>query len=71
MAKLWTLIVSVLALFTALSAHADDAKAGWSGKGEVGYLMARGNSESDSANAKLDIAYMIKRWKHSFFLGGL
>jgi putative salt-induced outer membrane protein len=44
-------------------AHAD-----WIGAGELGAVAARGNSESDSANAKLDVANEIARWKHSLFL---
>jgi putative salt-induced outer membrane protein len=44
---------------------------GWSGKGEAGYVMSRGNADTDSANAKLDLADVIGNWKHSLHLEGL
>jgi putative salt-induced outer membrane protein YdiY len=44
---------------------------GWSGKGEVGYVMSRGNTDTDSANAKIDLADLIGDWKHSIHLEGL
>ncbi len=47
------------------------ARADWTGKGEVGYVMARGNSDTDTGNAKLDIAKEIGVWKHSLALSGL
>ncbi|MDB6063017.1 MAG: hypothetical protein JWM78_3120 [Verrucomicrobiaceae bacterium] len=43
----------------------------WSGSGEVGAVSARGNSHTDNANAKLDIADQIDDWKHSFYAAGL
>lgn len=56
----------VAALCMSLPAHA-----GWTGKGEGGLLLARGNSESTSANAKLDVADEQDGWKNSLFLAGL
>jgi len=58
------------------SAFADDTPAppppqGWNGKGQVGYVMSRGNTDSDSANAKLDLADLDGDWKHSLHLEGL
>jgi putative salt-induced outer membrane protein len=44
---------------------------GWSGKGELGYVMSRGNSDTDSANAKIDLAHAVGDWKHSLHLEGL
>ena len=44
---------------------------GWSGKGEAGYVMSRGNSNTDSANAKIDMADIIGDWKNSIHLEGL
>ena len=46
------LALAVLALGTSLPAQAQ-----WKGKGEVGFVFARGNSETDTANVKLDTAY--------------
>jgi putative salt-induced outer membrane protein len=51
--------------FTVISSgsHAE-----WIGSGELGAVAARGNSESNSANAKLDIASEVERWKHSLYV---
>jgi putative salt-induced outer membrane protein len=53
------------------SARAQEATQGWSGKGELGYVVSHGNSESESANAKLNATLGYERWKHGFFLGAL
>src|SRR5262245_64047249 len=52
-------------------ARADDLPEGWSGKGQVGYVMSRGNSETDAANAKLDLYLLRRNWKHNLQLDGL
>ncbi len=49
-----------LSMLPALPAHAD-----WSGKAEAGYVMARGNTDTDSANAKFELARARERWKHA------
>ena len=43
-----------------------DAAAEWKGKGEVGAVLARGNSDADTINLKLDMATEVDRWKHGF-----
>jgi putative salt-induced outer membrane protein len=63
-------------MVTAAAAIADDAPPpppaqGWSGKGEAGYVMSRGNSDTDSANAKIDLADLVGDWKYSLHLEGL
>jgi putative salt-induced outer membrane protein len=50
----------ILSSFTSL-AHAE-----WSGKGEAGIVFARGNSDTDTTNVKLDLARELDRWKHGF-----
>ena len=71
------LLLNALALSTAtLTALADTPPPpppaqGWSGKGEAGYVMSRGNADTDSANAKLDLADVFGDWKQSFHLEGL
>jgi putative salt-induced outer membrane protein len=40
------------------------AAAEWSGKGELGGVLARGNTETETINASLDIANERERWKH-------
>ncbi|MFL6603795.1 MAG: YdiY family protein [Steroidobacteraceae bacterium] len=54
-----------------LAAHADELPPGWSGKGQAGYVTSRGNSDTDSANVKLDLNLLRNDWKHSLSLDGL
>lgn len=56
--------VSLLAaamVAVALPAHAE-----WKGKGEAGILFARGNTDTETANVKLDLAREAGQWKHEF-----
>jgi putative salt-induced outer membrane protein len=48
-------------LFGMSVAHAD-----WSGKGEAGLVIASGNTDTKTANAKLQLANEIDKWKHQF-----
>lgn len=43
----------------------------WQGKGEVGIVFTRGNSDSDTANVKLDGSHELDSWKNSFALAAL
>ena len=61
----------VLAAAVPLAARADDQPMGWSGKGQAGYVMSRGNSDTDAANAKLDLNLLRNDWKHNLLLEGL
>src|SRR5687768_16814423 len=54
-------------LMTCATAQGGD----WLGKTEAGWVMARGNTDTDSANAKVDIAYELEQWKHSLYAAGL
>jgi len=45
------------------------AQAQWTGKGEAGALLSRGNADATSANAKLDVSREVDKWKNSAFLG--
>jgi putative salt-induced outer membrane protein len=56
----------LIPLFGALPAHAD-----WTGKGEAGLVIATGNTETETANAKLLFANEIGQWKHQFGGAGL
>jgi putative salt-induced outer membrane protein len=65
-------VALIVGASTAFAADAPPPPAqGWSGKGEVGYVMSRGNTDTDSANAKIDLADLIGDWKHSIHLEGL
>jgi putative salt-induced outer membrane protein len=56
---------AVASLCIGAPAHAD-----WTGKGEGGLLVSSGNSDSTSANAKLDMAEEQNGWKNSLHLAG-
>jgi putative salt-induced outer membrane protein len=43
----------------------------WSGKGELGFVLARGNSDADTVNFKLEMARETDAWKHGFTLAAL
>lgn len=69
---LWSLLGALSASGAqAASSAATAASSGWTGKGEAGLLLSRGNAESTSANAKLDLALQADIWKHSLFFGAL
>jgi putative salt-induced outer membrane protein len=59
-----SLVSAAVAL--ALGLSPSEAAAEWKGKGEVGAVMARGNSDADTVNIKLDMARELDRWKHGF-----
>src|SRR5258708_13935583 len=68
---LLTSIIGALVIGTPVTAFDDDLPQGWSGKGQAGYVMSRGNSDTDAANAKLDLFLLTPQWKHQFTLEGL
>jgi putative salt-induced outer membrane protein len=45
--------------------------ADWTGKGELGALLARGNADATSADAKLDVAETSGAWKNAAHLAFL
>ncbi|MCC7081038.1 MAG: DUF481 domain-containing protein [Burkholderiales bacterium] len=47
------------------------AMAEWKGKAEAGVVLARGNTETTTANGKLDVANELEKWKHSALLAAL
>ncbi len=42
-----------------------DADSDWKGKGELGLVLARGNTTSDTLNAKVDLTKTLDPWKHT------
>ena len=54
-------------LATALPAAAAD----WTGEGELGLALARGNAQSDSLNGKFSAATEDSQWKHEYSLAAL
>lgn len=47
------------------------AMAEWKGKAEAGVVLARGNTETTTANGKLDVANELEKWKHAALLTAL
>jgi putative salt-induced outer membrane protein len=64
-------VVGALAIAAPIAAHADDPPPGWSGKGQAGYVMSRGNSDASSANGILDVFFVQDQWNHEGTLDGL
>jgi putative salt-induced outer membrane protein len=62
--------VSWVALVPAVAAS-QAAPGEWTGKGQLGWIASHGNTDSQSANAIIDMALAQGKWKHSFHLGGL
>jgi putative salt-induced outer membrane protein len=60
-------VVACLAFMAAGIAFADDAPPpqGWSGKGELGFVDAKGNTNADTFDAKLSLSDQIGPWKHT------
>jgi putative salt-induced outer membrane protein len=71
----WIALATFAAVIGASTLRADDAPPpapqGWSGKGQAGYVMSRGTTDTDTANAKLDVADSVDDWKHTLHLEGL
>ena len=59
---------SLVALAASASAP---ALADWKGKVEAGVVFARGNTETTTANGKLDMANELDQWRHSAYLAAL
>lgn len=55
----------------ALPVLAEEAPMGWSGKGEVGLVAARGNSEAETLNLGAEFVYNQDQWRHTMRLGVL
>ena len=60
-----------VALLLAIPAAAVAEDSNWSGTGEFGFAMARGNAKSDNANGKLAFTNEDDQWKHAFYLSAL
>ena len=47
------------------------AQAAWSSRSELGFVAARGNTSTESANAKFEIVRDSHKWKNTFGASGL
>lgn len=63
------LLASALLAAVPLAARAEEGQ--WSGSGELGLAMTRGNTKSENLNAKLQFKKEDDVWKHNFFLNAL
>jgi putative salt-induced outer membrane protein len=66
MNRITVLLVAALVTGMPVAALAD-----WSGEGEFGAVVARGNTDSDNYNGRLSLALETGAWKHSAFIAGL
>ncbi len=66
--------VLLLATLLPLSAHSRElakTPGGWTGTGELGLALARGNTRSESLNTRLRFAREEERWKNSLGVSAL
>lgn len=63
--------IAAVAVLTAALAAAAPAHADWTGKGEAGLVISSGNTETETANAKLSMTREAGNWKNAFGLAGL
>jgi putative salt-induced outer membrane protein len=59
-------LAAVVIIASAAPAHAQ-----WTGKAELGYLQSGGNTESASANTKVDLTHEGVNWKNNFYAAAL
>lgn len=64
-----TLFASAVLLSLPFAAHAEDGS--WSGSGELGFALSRGNTKSENLNARLQFKKEDDQWKHNVFLNAL
>jgi putative salt-induced outer membrane protein len=64
-----SLQITVVAIVGAMAAPV--ALAQWTGKAELGLLSASGNTESKSANTRLDLTHEGSQWRNNFFFSVL
>lgn len=60
MAKAGLRVTAAIACWLA----AGTASAEWTGKGQLGGVLARGNTETETINATIDVANELDRWTH-------
>jgi putative salt-induced outer membrane protein len=58
--------VSGQILIATMAVAATQAHAQWNSTSQAGFVMARGNTETETANAKFEIGYEVEQWKHNF-----
>jgi putative salt-induced outer membrane protein len=75
MASNRTFAIALLALAPALAVYGEEAppppQGVFIGKGQVGFLSSRGNSDAESLNANIDVLRYDGPWKNEIYVGGL
>jgi putative salt-induced outer membrane protein len=67
-----TLSLTLVLALSASTLHAEEAASeGWSGSGELGLALARGNARSENINTKLSFGNEDRQWKHKFSFAAL
>jgi putative salt-induced outer membrane protein len=66
-----SMVFAVLSAASLVFIQSPQALAQWKGKGEAGAVIARGNSDADTVNLKLEMAKELDRWKHGFGIQAL
>lgn len=61
-------VVMTLAIFMTKEVIAQDA---WSTRSEIGFVAARGNTSTETGNAKVEIVREINKWKYTLGTTGL
>ena len=64
-------IFALAVLFASSLVLVNVAHAQWTAKAEAGAVAARGNTYTDSANVKLDVARGLEKWKHAVALAAV
>jgi putative salt-induced outer membrane protein len=67
----YLLPITILVPAAAMADDAPPPQDVWTGKGQAGFVSSQGNTQSQSANAAIDMALVDADWKHAFHLGGL
>ena len=60
--------VITLAALLSVRAHAQDS---WSTRSELGFVASRGNTSTETGNAKIQVIREVKRWKYTLETSGL
>jgi len=63
--------VTSVVLAAAVGVYPGVAAADWSGKGELGAAFASGNTDTENANAKLELQNQLDSWRHTVGLTGI
>ena len=63
--------LNVIGLVVLAAAVVAPAHAEWKGQGQAGIVFARGNTDTDTANVKVEMATEVDKWKHGFGIAAL